>query len=181
MRGAMLFMGGRSDDALRNYETVVAMFPTDSRAWCDLGTVHHYRNDPAAVGDYTKAIHADGTNFRALSNRGALYLMLDRPEDGKRDLEAAVRLNPNHLPGIYNLAAALQKSGDHAGALRRLDEILSHTPDHLRARITRAVFNYENKQWKAAVDDFEKAFAIDAKACASFRAQYDQCKAQLNR
>jgi tetratricopeptide (TPR) repeat protein len=177
----MLYMAGRPADALKDFETVLEMFPTDSRAWSDLGTLHFHLNDPRAADDYTKAIVADPTNYRALTNRSTILVTAGRLEDAKKDLETALRLNPHHLAAQHNLAVTVYKLGDRPDSLRRLTEILVHSPDMLRARLTRGMMFFEGAQWKEALEDFERAVAINPSSEPSLRSQMEACRKRLGR
>ncbi len=49
-------------------------------------------------------------------------------------LEAAVRLNPENVQGLYNLSGAYALLGRHADARTTLNELLRRAPDHAAAR-----------------------------------------------
>jgi tetratricopeptide (TPR) repeat protein len=182
-RGAMLWVLGRADEAFADFQAVLAMNPEDSRALSDIGSFHHHANQlEMALGYFTRAIAADGRNFRALTNRGSMLLQRNQVAEARKDLEEALKLNPHHLATQFNLAVAVYKQGERGDALRRLDEILARTPKFAKALVIRGVIHYEGGQWKEALEDCERAQAIDPSSVeGTGRTVIENCRKRLGR
>jgi tetratricopeptide (TPR) repeat protein len=183
MRGAMLWMMGRADEASKDFQAVIAMDPGDGRALADMGALHHHAGRLDLALDYfTRAIAADSRNFRALTNRGSMHLQQNRVSEARKDLEEALRINPRHLAAQFNMAVAVYKQGERAEALRRLDEILNRSPNFTRALVVRGVIYYEGGQWKEALEDCERARALDPSSVeGTGRAVIEACRQRLGR
>lgn len=84
----------------------------------------------------------------------------------------ALAVDPRNDVALYNLALALEESGDEAGALRRYDELLRLLPDHAPARRNRDALEAGRLEEEAgrlaqsgrlaeAVETFSRALALD--------------------
>jgi tetratricopeptide (TPR) repeat protein len=181
-RGALLWYLGRPDEAFADFQAVLAMDPRDSRALSDIGTYHQRKGqNMLALDFFDRALASDAKNYRALTNRAALYLEQAKVAEARQDLEAALLANPRHLAAQFNLAGALYRLGERTAALKRLDDLLVRVPNFTRARYTRGVIYFEGKQWKEALDDFEKSVSADPSLAPQLRSSIDECRRQLGR
>ncbi|KAG9080939.1 hypothetical protein FS749_007849 [Ceratobasidium sp. UAMH 11750] len=63
-------------------------------------------NYPEAIGHYTAAILADGTDPTFPLNRAAAYLKLNKNEDAERDCSTVLKLQPNNVKAMFRRAQA---------------------------------------------------------------------------
>ncbi|KAL5524588.1 hypothetical protein ACEPAF_9728 [Sanghuangporus sanghuang] len=82
-------------------------------------------NYPEAVGHYTEAILANGTDPTYPLNRAAAYLRLGKAVDAERDCSTALRLSPGHVKALYRRAQARIELG-------KLNEAKSDLSDALK-------------------------------------------------
>ncbi|EJC98017.1 TPR-like protein [Fomitiporia mediterranea MF3/22] len=102
-------------------------------------------NFPEAVGHYTEAMVADGSDPTFPLNRAAAYLKLGKHVDAERDCTTVLRLSPGHVKALYRraqsrielhnlneakidlLEALKREPGNSAveGELQRVDNLLS--------------------------------------------------------
>ncbi|KAH7337104.1 hypothetical protein B0J17DRAFT_719001 [Rhizoctonia solani] len=61
---------------------------------------------PTAIGHYTSAILADGTDPTFPLNRAATYLKLNKNEDAERDCSTTLKLQPNNVKALFRRAQA---------------------------------------------------------------------------
>jgi predicted O-linked N-acetylglucosamine transferase (SPINDLY family) len=88
------------------------------------------RGDAAgALALLDDAVAPDGTDAAALVARGMVQLAKDCPAEALTALRLAVALGNNAPTTLLNLALAEQKTGDHATALRRIEELERRVPD----------------------------------------------------
>ncbi|KAL5520046.1 hypothetical protein ACEPAG_1706 [Sanghuangporus baumii] len=80
---------------------------------------------PEAVGHYTEAILADGTDPTYPLNRAAAYLRLGKAVDAERDCSTVLRLSPGHVKALYRRAQARIELG-------KLNEAKSDLSDALK-------------------------------------------------
>ncbi len=75
---------------------------------------------------YRRALELDDSDANAWSNLGGLlYEHLNRPVDGIRCVEKALRLNPEHKLGWANLAYMVGRLGHHQHAIAFADRALA--------------------------------------------------------
>jgi tetratricopeptide (TPR) repeat protein len=182
LRGAALWMLGRADESLADFQSVLVMNPADSRALADMGSAYHHGNQPELALDFfNRAIAANPDNLRALTNRGSMLLQLNRVADARKDLERAVKLNPRHLAAQFNLAVAVYKGGDQEGGLKRLTEILTRVPEFTKGLVIRAVMHSEMKHWKEGLADCDRAQSLDPTLADQLKPLRERCLRGLGR
>jgi tetratricopeptide (TPR) repeat protein/predicted Ser/Thr protein kinase/DNA-directed RNA polymerase subunit RPC12/RpoP len=89
-----------------------------------------------------------------------IALQEGRPSEAAGHFEAAARGAPS--PGEYRLseAAALQRAGDTAGALKCLDGVLEEDPSHFRAAHFKGTLHFSRGEYEEAKAAFDRALEI---------------------
>lgn len=81
---------GEYDDAFAAYDRLVAIAPSNARAWCDRGIARAHLNDPqGAIADLSRAIAMDPSLDKAYVSRAVAYIALERDADACIDLRKA--------------------------------------------------------------------------------------------
>jgi tetratricopeptide (TPR) repeat protein len=181
MRGAAYFMTGRGPEARADFEAGLRISPDDAEALSDLGTYLLRTGDPErALEHYDRAIAADPACFRALTNRASLRMKRRDLAGARTDLDAALRVEPNHRAALYNLAALEDQEGRSAEAIRILDGVLRLDDRFAIGFHARGVIRFKQRDWSRALDDLEKAAALDPRPMdPSTRAAMEECRARL--
>jgi tetratricopeptide (TPR) repeat protein len=100
----------------------------------------------------------------ALLLRGEVLLAMQRPDEAKPLLERVVELDPERPRGHFQLATALQATGDTAGALSHFGlEIERNDSDEVRiwAHTNRSIIFEQERKWAEAAAEMEAVVAID--------------------
>ena len=95
-RGKLHFDNGRLEDALRDFEKAVSMYPLGPEMYNNRGVVYlELDRHVKALLDFGRAVILDPNYAGAYANRGIVYA--DRGEDEKaiRDYSRAIELNPD--------------------------------------------------------------------------------------
>lgn len=88
---------------------------------------------------YRQALTIDTTDIKVWNNlAGLLYENMQRPAEGVRCLERALKLNPNHQLGWSNLATMVGRMGRHHQALEYADRALALDPKLVEAYLHKA-------------------------------------------
>jgi Flp pilus assembly protein TadD len=113
------------------------------------------------VARVEKAAEA-GNSADAYMLAGATLLQINELEQARRDLEAALRLNPK-LPGIYTLTGtARDKTGDVADAEAAFREALRLNPNDFEANLYLGAILYKRRELEEARIYLDKALQLNA-------------------
>jgi tetratricopeptide (TPR) repeat protein len=89
---------------------------------------------------YRRSIALDATDAKVWSNLGGLlYENLNRPIEGIRCVEHALKLNPQHKLGWSNLAAMVGRLGHHDKAIAFAERALSLDADLVEAHLHKGI------------------------------------------
>ncbi|HAV25271.1 MAG TPA: hypothetical protein DCX01_03745 [Bacteroidetes bacterium] len=98
---------GDDKSAIEDYNKVIELEPTDSKAFYNRGTslvkLGEYKN---AKLDFDKVLELNPKYYKALINRGICFVQLDENQDAKSDFTLAVTLSPMDGEGYYYRALA---------------------------------------------------------------------------
>jgi Flp pilus assembly protein TadD len=111
-----------------------------------------------------------GNSADAYMLAGSTLLQINEFEQARRDLDAALRLDPK-LPGIYTLTGtARDKTGDLAGAEAAFREALVVNPNDFEANLYLGAILYKGRQLDEAKIYLDKALQLNP---ASTMARYE--------
>ena len=127
------------EDAIAAYRQVVAIDPTYSAAWNNLGLLlHRMGNYDDAQTAYRTALDQDEQCCQAAYNLGSLHEDRGDVELAIRHYRLALELAPDYADAHFNLAAALSRAGRGADALRHWQRYVDLDAASPWARIARA-------------------------------------------
>jgi tetratricopeptide (TPR) repeat protein len=121
--GYTLRTAGRFQEALRVYQQLTELMPSDPVVWHQLGHTHQQSDQPEkAIAAYSRAIDVDPKNMPSWNNRGSNYYNLRQFDKAITDFRQAIALDPNEPAPHINLGNALRaqgKSNDAIAAYRQ--------------------------------------------------------------
>lgn len=128
---------GRTDEALDNYRKANLIRPS-AGAFSNIGAILHEQGDYAgAVEAYQKSIEIRPNSAPTHRNLGDALIKMGRSANARAAYREAVRLgeadlkvNPSDPRLLAAQAVYLQKAGDEAAALNRLNLALATAPDN---------------------------------------------------
>ena len=159
-RAAVLLSDGRTDDARKLLDSVVAANPSNALAHETQGILHLRENDlEAARQSYTQAVALHSTSFLAWYYAATLTLRNGNHDDPsiEPNLEQSIKLNPNFAPANDALASyyAMHRNLDDALRLNLLAVTLE--PDNLNYRLNNASIHMQRKELPSALSVLEAA------------------------
>lgn len=95
--------------------------------------------------------------------RGRLALEAKRYAEGAAELRKAVAANPNSVPALVNLGAALTQTGDLKGAAEQFEKALRIDPNNLNAHYNLAVLLMNENQHQQALVHLQAVSKINPK------------------
>ena len=120
---------GQVDEAIATYQQLLGMKPDLPDSWYNLGWLQRRsRRFDAALESYQRALDFGVRGPEEVHvNRAVIYSdHLHRPADAERELRAALKTNPDHLPALLNLGNLQEDQGnpdDARDAYRRALEV----------------------------------------------------------
>lgn len=127
---------GRVPEAIRTYQQLLALRPNSPNTWYNLARLQRQaRQYQAALASYQRALEAGLERpEEAHLNRGVILSDdLHRYCEAERELEAALRLNPDYAAALFNLANLHEDLGRREAAERTYERLLGLEPDNLEA------------------------------------------------
>ncbi len=126
-----------------------------------------------ARADFDKALSQkldEQTHYLALTNRGVLFVRQSLWAKAIADLKQAVQVLPGRFQAYADLAQALQGAGQGSEAVTVLSQAIARLPDKpgfadFRVNLygARAKLHWDQKEWRSARDDYERAIACEPK------------------
>ena len=103
--------------AIANFDKAIELCPEYTEAWIRKGvTLFDEDRTDEAEACLNEAVRQRPNEFKAVYNRGKLYLFGDRLEEALADLDKATSLKPQHSGAHSYFAEALEKTGKKAEA-----------------------------------------------------------------
>ncbi len=127
---------GKSEDAEKDFEKAVSLYPQYAEAWLDLGKLRLQRkaNDSAEEA-FQKALEADSNLAEPGIYLGMLAVEAKQWSNAAKYLDAALKLDPVHFPDAwFNKAVAGYNLKDYADAEKSVREALKLDPRHKNPR-----------------------------------------------
>lgn len=121
---------GKTDDAEKNFEKAVGIYPQYADAWLDLGKLRLQRNaGDAAAEALQKAVEADGKLVEAFVYLGMIDVGKKQWADAAKHLDIAVQLDPVRFPDAwFNDAVAGYNLKNYDAAEKNVREAMKLDP-----------------------------------------------------
>ena len=108
-----LYEENRFDEALREVNKIIKMYPHSPEPYIWLGDIEFEMSDiDKAVEAYKKAIRLDENNPVVHSSIARIYFLMGRFVDANRHIERALDINPEDAEAMYIKAILLDREGD---------------------------------------------------------------------
>ena len=120
----------------------------------------------AAMAEYDRAIHGPGDSHRALIDRGRLLVRQGRFDDGRKDFNRALSLNPRDVDALTARGSSWVAEGRGKKAGAALDDFaaaLAIRPNDGGALNARGNLYLAELKPELALADFNKALAVNPK------------------
>ncbi len=167
-QGMSWMRAGNPAEALRLFKRAVELRPDYPEAYYGRGMAYiALRLYPKAVADFNKAIELKEDYAEAYTSRGRACLNFTPKSEGcLRDLDRAVRLNPNHAEGYVVRALFYAERRDLRRAQADLDQAVKLQPHNADALFARASVLLGMGNKSAAIDDFKRVVEFGNPALA---------------
>ena len=149
------------------YRTQLKADPNRPDLRAALGETLERMGDPAgAMAEYDKAIHGPGDSHRALIDRGHLLVSQGRFDDGRKDFNRALSINPKDVEALTARGASWVAEGKGKkapAAMADFNAALAIRPNDAAALNARGNLYLAELKPELALADFNKALAANPK------------------
>lgn len=129
LRGTLLLVHGRAEDALHDLDRVVGMFPARAECWFEHGTANLYTGHlDEALGSFDHCLALAPDMAPALASRSLVLSRLQRHDEALRDITRAVELRPGNDADLHNQAVVLSAMDRYGEAIRGYERVLRLNP-----------------------------------------------------
>jgi WD40 repeat protein/tetratricopeptide (TPR) repeat protein len=131
----------RFQEALKVYQQLAELMPTEPMVWHHLGYTHDKSGEPEkAIAAYSRAIDLDPKDAVSWNNRGSKYHELRQLDKATTDYRQAIALEPNEPALHINLGNTLRAQGKPNDAITAYHEGLKALgPGHPKAQDIQSV------------------------------------------
>ena len=115
--GIALMALQKLDEAKKVLQQAIALDPGSAQAWYNLGLAQHAENElEPALASFQMAVKIDPMDVDSIYFQGVCYGEMKQFDKAIEILQQALKINHLHASSEFQLARALQRSGDTAGA-----------------------------------------------------------------
>lgn len=133
-RGVEYTKQGKLDQALEEYNQVLALDPHHVKARSNLGLIYDRKgNYKRAIQEYKKALEVDPENVQVHFNLGAAYWGWGMYNQAEEEFERALELDPENAEAHYNLGVTYYKKGLYDQAVDEMKKALQLNPSHYQS------------------------------------------------
>lgn len=151
---------GDYENAEKNYEAALALYPTYAIALKDRGIIHYMRGEmDAAIEAYTAAIQVDARDARFFNNRGLALMRRGDLPAAIADMTEALRLDSTFSDAYNNRGFMRYRMGDYAGAVEDATAALQLDPTASEALDTRAQAYFALGKYGLSQADYRKCYS----------------------
>ncbi len=135
-------------EAKSDLAMAISLDPKNAKVHYVLGDIMIGENDiQGALAEYTQAIEIDPNYEDAYYSRGTLYgILLNRYEEGERDLKKAISLNETDACAQNNLGDNYLRRGMYDKAMSQFNKAIAIDPKFSIAYANRAIIHRLRKQ-----------------------------------
>ncbi len=160
--GAALFRRGRSDEAVRCFDTALRIKPDDAMAHYDLGDLYARTGlIDTAIEQFQAAIRSKPDYVNAHDALGVALSSKGLPEEAARQFEVAVSLRGNDPVLHYKLGTAYGQSGMLDKAAEQLRTAIKLDPAYAQAHYNLGVVYKEEGMKNKALAQFSAAHSLN--------------------
>ncbi len=125
--------------AIANLERTTLQDPKNREAWVSLGNAYFDSQQPQkSVEAYAKALALNGDDPDVLTDQGVMFRELHQPAKALANFEKAQKLNPQHLPSLFNIgivyASDLNKPAEAEAAWNKVIAMAPSSQQATQAR-----------------------------------------------
>lgn len=152
---------GRNDEAIAEFDKVIAINGASADAYYNRGFVHYRKGSlDQAIADCSKAIEIDPASADSYYNRGLAYYKKGSFDKAISDYNKVLEISPDAMDALYGRGLAYFKKNDIKQAIADYDKVIEMRPDFPLAYSARAVAYFSKRDYGRTLADVNKAVAL---------------------
>jgi len=159
---AILYLAlARFDDALQDFDRVIANDGSDSLAFLDRGVAQEkLGNLDGAIHDYGRSIEL-APMAPTYVNRGNALVHLQQTDKALADFNAALALEPRNLAALMGRAQASYARKSMSESLVDYSRVIELDPKNVTAYFRRGNVHFDLRDYAAALNDYSDSLKLD--------------------
>jgi len=180
-KGVDLIRHDKFDEAITEFNNVIAVDPKSASAYYNLGFAYDKKGDfDKAILNFSKAIEIDPTLTDAYYNRGFAYYKKGAFDNAINDYNKVIEISPASADAYYGLGLVYSKKGDLDKAIVEYTKAIKVRPNFALAYDARAVAYVTKKNYIGAMADVNKAQSLGFRSRPLKRTPADLTNAEKN-
>lgn len=164
---------GNADDAIREFQALLSRTPSDASLELQLGRAYRLKGDPAAAREHFQtALTKKSTLVEPRLELADLDLVQRQFGDALKQIDEALRLQPNNAKGSLLHARVLMATGRLSDARAELTKLIKESPQDTNAQLELGVLAIVERRYPDALEIFGKLRATDPRASAGLASAY---------
>jgi tetratricopeptide (TPR) repeat protein len=161
-RGKDFFTEGKFDDAIYEFDRVVAIDKNFSEVYLYRGIAYYYKGYfDKAVADYTQAIRLNPNDKLAYFSRGYAYGEKRDYDRAITDYTHVIRIDSNFAYAYFNLGAEYNEKRDYNQAIVNYTQAIRLNPNNAYAYNNRGNAYNNYGDYDRAIADYTQAIRLD--------------------
>jgi tetratricopeptide (TPR) repeat protein len=163
-RGKDFNAEGKIEDAIREFDSAIALDKNLSEAYYNRGLTYFFNREyDRAIADYTQAIRIDPNNIDYFFWRGLTYRYKQDLDKAIMDFSQMIRINPNYTDAFITRGNAYYRKGDYDRAIADYNQAIRLKPNDTNSFILRGDAYRAKDDFNKAIADYNQAIRIDPK------------------
>jgi tetratricopeptide (TPR) repeat protein len=160
-RGTLYLALGRYDDALRDFDRVIADNGSDSIAYLDKGVAEEKMgNFTGAIRDYSRSIEL-APAAATYVDRGGAFMQMQQAQQAQADFRSALVLEPANVPALLGQAQVSYARKSMNETLVDYSQVLEVDPKNATAYFKRGNVHFDLREYAAAISDYSASLRLD--------------------
>lgn len=160
-RGAILFDSLRYEEALTDFNALVALKPRYPNGWKNKAVIHRQlKQYDEAIKSFSEEIKNNSADYHNYLDRGSIYLLQNNFEGAINDFSKVIDLMPSSGEGYYARSEAYGKSNRLNEALLDINKAIELSPNNGQAYNNRGIINSMSGRFSEAVNDFSQSLHL---------------------
>ncbi|MFX0033770.1 MAG: tetratricopeptide repeat protein, partial [Candidatus Hermodarchaeota archaeon] len=165
LKGKILGMQGKIQDALKLIDKAIELDPKDPGPYHDRGAIFMGQRDPERALEYfEKSVDVDPNFLGGWVSKGLALSILKRYEEALKCFDKVIEINPNFKEARRMKAMVLRELGRDSEVVDTLDILTSKDPENFDAWINKGIELLRIKHDSEALESFERAIELNSKS-----------------